>query len=740
MKPHILRDIFVKKSKHPLRDEDFFREKESGGKADVPLDTPHDSTQSPFIVDLSGEHRVMSAPDHSPKEPGILVSKKISGMGASVFVQLMSLAMCGVLILFALASARSFSAGEKLLNELAVSAKKSYSQLIGAGRSREPGAAKSMFEQAYSQFQNAQKKVWFLEKDPLFRKYTSVLESGQLLADSGEELTAVMEMVRQIPASFARDMQGGDVQDSPTALSLLTTAQKKIITVHSNIGVALERLRDIRGIVPETYLASFDAGLQLLSESERLLSDTVAMLPGILEILGDGGAHHTLVLLQNNDEVRATGGFIGSYLDLVMDRGRVVSLSLQDVYDLPVSYEKSEPPPPELAFLTDHWVFRDANFSPDFAVSGKKLLSFYRREARKPADSVLAVNQDLFQRILEIVGPIEIPQLTAPLTAENYRQVLTYMIETKRSGLEDPKKIMKDLLPAVQAKLFQANNMESLQKMVLEEIVQKNILGYSNNSLVQDFFEVLGADGRMSSVRKDEDFLSVVAISSSANKSDASMSQELSQDTVIDRDGSIYHQLTIKRSHLWSGATETKWKQVLKPFGFVDFPEHFLRIFGKGDNLVTLRVYLPDESEIISTENIVEQALVAPQAEPILQYDEDTSRSYLSFLMRTPAGSSNTVKIRYRLPFRLNNLLANTYTFIVQKQPGTRASQFSKRITFTDYMALARTYPETGFVNEGPSVLSIAKPLTRDQRFSLLFTRESMLGAPTSDSPTDTRR
>jgi hypothetical protein len=114
-----------------------------------------------------------------------------------------------------------------------------------------------------------------------------------------------------------------------------------------------------------------------------------------------------------------------------------------------------------------------------------------------------------------------------------------------------------------------------------------------------------------------------------------------------------------------------------------------------------------------------------------LQFDDDIGRAYLSFLMRTPAGSSNTVKIRYRLPFRLDNLLANTYTFSIQKQPGVRVSQFSQHITFADYMALARMYPENVFVEEGPSSLSLARPLTRDQRFSLLFTRESMLSADT---------
>ena len=39
-----------------------------------------------------------------------------------------------------------------------------------------------------------------------------------------------------------------------------------------------------------------------------------------------------IVLLQNNRELRATGGFVGSYVRVIWDMGKLVDLGVQDIY------------------------------------------------------------------------------------------------------------------------------------------------------------------------------------------------------------------------------------------------------------------------------------------------------------------------------------------------------------------------------------------------------------------------
>ncbi len=629
-----------------------------------------------------------------------------------------------MVIIFLFSTAKSYTAGQRLFSDIANSAKQGYTQLAQGGqevKNQDIAGAQSIFEQAYAQFQAAQDQIWFMKNEPTLSKYTAVLESGQLLADSGKQMIEVMQEMKAIPDLFAQNIQNiQETRTAPerTALSQLQIVYPKIVTIHANVAKSLANFQALESDVPSQYRAVFVNGISILQASEKLLADILVMIPGIEEMMGNGRPHRTLILLQNNDEVRGTGGFIGSFINLQMENGHVTEMKLEDVYDMDGQFKMKIEPPDVIKKITGSWYFRDSNVSPDFRIAGDKALWFYAQERGQIADSVIAINQDLLGEVLGVIGPVEMTGLDAALTRENYRQALTYMIETKRSGAEDPKKILKDLMPIIQKRLFQPANMGAFQHILLEQIVQKNISGYSKNPLTEDLFAVMGMDGAMKEEVRNEDSLSVVASSFGANKSDAYMKQEITHDTVIEHDGEVYDQLTIKRINLWSGATAQRWRTLLKPFNFVDFPDHFLEIFGAGDNKVALRVYVPSGSQLISSDFM-------PVENIKTVVDGDLRRAYFSFDMVTKAGSSSTVKIRYKLPFTMSDFFANTYTLSVQKQLGVRPSDFTKYLLFNNFMSFAKAYPDE-FLLEKDGSLMIGKPLNRDLRLSVLMTRDSM--------------
>lgn len=693
--------------------------------------------ESPFVIDVSQKNVIradMSTSDirsgegnDSNAKAATFIVQKQTSTGTSIAIQLGVIAIFGAVILFGIYAARGYAAGGKLFSQVTQSAKNGYGQIIQGGtnaKDNDLATAQNMFEQAYNTFQQAQSQIWFIKSDPILSKYASVLESGSLLAESGKDMTEMLTRLKKIPDLFAQTMSRVDESQSSESpvLTELKKANDVMAKVDANIKRTEDNMNDIISLAPKQYVASLQKGMTLLGQSEKMLNDMALMLPGIIEIFGNGGPHRTLVLLQNNDEVRPSGGFIGSFLNLEMQNGYVISLKLEDVYDMDGQFKEVIEPPEEIKKLTNRWFFRDANYSPDFRVSGEKAIWFYEKERGEKADTVIAVNQDLLGKILEITGPIEVPQLSAPMTAENYREVLTYMVETKRSGADDPKKILKDMLPVIQKRLFQSNNMSGLNDVILDGVIQKNILGFSKNTLTQNFFEVLGADGTSALATTasipSEDYLNITTTSVGGNKSDAYITQEISHDTVIEKGGDAYDQLTLRRTHTWSGATEKKWRSLLKPFNFVDFPEHFLSVFGKGTNIVVVRAYLPNGSETLSGEG--ETALV-------IHRDPDMNRDYVTFTMSTNPGQSSVVKIRYKLPFKLDNILANTYALNVQKQPGVRPSQLTKRVFFDDFMSLVETYPSDFTKESGGSDLMITKRLSRDQRFALLFARDSLI-------------
>ncbi|MCA1554618.1 MAG: DUF4012 domain-containing protein, partial [Chloroflexi bacterium] len=111
----------------------------------------------------------------------------------------------------------------------------------------------------------------------------------------------------------------------------------------------------------------------------RLLYVRVWMLVGLLLVLvsllelfvqigslvGFDGARSYLIIAQNEDELRATGGFISAVGLITVERGKVVASEFMDSYAVD-NLGKPYPDPPDalrkymLAYL---WLFRDSNWS-----------------------------------------------------------------------------------------------------------------------------------------------------------------------------------------------------------------------------------------------------------------------------------------------------------------------------------------------------------------------------------------
>lgn len=699
---------------------------------------------SPYILDLSQKTivnltdtksptdiRTINNNDTNPQDATMLVAQKTKP--SSLFLQLSGIAIMGLVIIFLLNTARSYTEGQKLFAKVAQSAKNGYSQLVQGGEQAQKkniNATRNMFEEAYVQFQSAQEQIWFLKNEPSLARYTAILESGRRLAESGKEMVAIMDRIKTTPDMFANTLSNQATAKTTPHKNALTELQEiypKILTVEQNIATSLQSFYTIASEVPAHYRAAFSHGTEVLQKAHDLLSNILQIFPGLITMMGGqdnqnnqdnpNSSHRTIILLQNADEVRPTGGFIGSFINLEMQNGTIKELKLEDVYTLDDRFKQTITPPPEVQKLSGSWFMRDANYSPDFRTSGERTLWFYEQESGKTADTILAVNHQFLGKILAIIGPVDIG-LPQPLTSENYREVITYMVETKKSGYEDPKKILKDLLPVIQQRLFQPAHMEQFQQLLLEEIVEKNLIGYSRHASAQTMFATLGMDGTLQSEQRDEDYLAVIASSFSGNKSDAAIKQELTHDTVVETNGEIYNQLTIKRTHQWSSASEQKWKKILRPFNFTDFPEHYLQIFGKGDNKVAMRVYVPSGSQLISADHLPIDAIKTMR-------DADLERSYFSFDVITKPGETSTATIRYKLPFSMSNIFANTYTLNVQKQLGAPSSSLTKHIQLGNFMSFTSAYPE-GFMSEPDGTLTIGKSLNHDQRLSVLMTRHSL--------------
>ena len=108
-----------------------------------------------------------------------------------------------------------------------------------------------------------------------------------------------------------------------------------------------------------------------------------------------------VVLLQNNYELRATGGFVGSYA--VVDFKNGINVYVKDIYDadgkLPGHVEP--PYPIQEAFLQGWWKLRDSNWKVDYPSAAADINWFLEQGGEKNIDGIIAVNMELFKKWLD---------------------------------------------------------------------------------------------------------------------------------------------------------------------------------------------------------------------------------------------------------------------------------------------------------------------------------------------------
>jgi hypothetical protein len=144
------------------------------------------------------------------------------------------------------------------------------------------------------------------------------------------------------------------------------------------------------------------------------------------ELLGTSEPRTYLILIQNEDELRPTGGFISGVARVTVREGQVVELIFEDSYAVDdFSQPYPDPPLPLREIMgADLWVFRDSNWSPDFPTSARAAVELYQLRDDAPIDGVLALDQQAVRLLVTALGPLKVEEYPEPVTGENVIQAI----------------------------------------------------------------------------------------------------------------------------------------------------------------------------------------------------------------------------------------------------------------------------------------------------------------------------
>ncbi len=615
-----------------------------------------------------------------------------------------------LLVIFVLNLGQIFFLGKKEGKEALALAGEAFLSLQGASESviaGEQGADLVLFDQAEQLFEEAKEKgAFLLQGNSEWLSQPKQVQSLENLLNAGTLMAEVGQSIATARAAFAVLPETGSLTDY---LRTISEEQLEPSTVKLHTITTLLSDVDLAGTGYEDKFADFQEKLAMLTD---FFDMWVSAKEPLLTALGDHTPQHYLILLQNNDEMRIGGGFIGSLAILEVNDGRITDLTFHDVYDFDGRYfEDLEVPVHELKALTADWRLRDSNISADFPISAQKAMWFLQEEGGPGVDGVISVNLSAAQALLEDTGPLKLPSLSKEITAETFPAVISTLVEAKINK-ESPKAILGELLNAFMGKMDDDAVKATAALTLLDEAHKKQILFYHRDPTVQELLGSLGMTGDLPQLSTlGHDFFMPIFTNIGANKTDRYMETHLQHDTQIFEDGSMVSSATVTRTHTYTAATQNWLKTTLASYGFTAWNPGLEQVLGNAANHSGIRIYVPAHATILETEGVLRD-------EVQFYYDPLQDLSYYYVDQTVAPGTSESFTLHFALPWNFHGDFEE-YDFDLFKQPGLKAVTFEKTVT-----ALADTmlssYPLATDVADGMDYI-LSGTLQNDMHVTLLY-------------------
>jgi hypothetical protein len=412
------------------------------------------------------------------------------------------------------------------------------------------------------------------------------------------------------------------------------------------------------------------------------------------ELLGYDDEKVYLFLLQNNNELRPSGGFIGTYGVLKVRNADIVSFKTDNIYNLDstmINKLKIEPPYPIKKYLVvPNWFMRDANWWPDYPTSALKVEEFYHLEKGSEDffDGIIAINPDLIEDLLGLTGPIQVADLT--FTKDNFTQQLQYQVEFGYYKRGIPEKERKEIIGEMSKKLEQKllslplDKLDDLFKVVSDSLDRKHVLGYFYDQKLQAFFENKKWAGQVELT--EEDYFQLVDANLAALQTDAVMEKSVTYQLRPEAENLVVNVEINYQHNGWFDDFTTRYRSYT-------------------------RIYVPEGSELIFTKIGDKNLDISKEVDV---YHEFGKTAFGVFFEVEPRQAKSLV-FQYKLPQEILDLAKDgDYKLLVQKQPGLKQFDLSLDLSFPKDM---KVFGNSQKANQ----VEFSGTIEKDEWYTVLF-------------------
>ena len=447
--------------------------------------------------------------------------------------------------------------------------------------------------------------------------------------------------------------------------------------------------------LPFGFASGLDSTISEIPKLRRIVSDLTRVFDILPNLLGKEGKKTYLLVLQNNAELRPTGGFIGSYALVTFDKFRLLDWKVEDVYSADGQLKGHVEPPAEIKeYLGEAgWYLRDSNWDPDFPSTARQIEWFFEKETGAQVDGTIAMNLFVIQDLLRVFGPIDIPDYEQSITAENLFEKAQFHSEMNFFSGSTQK---KDFLGSVGKHLFfaieqsQPQDLAKFAAALIRSLQKGQLLLAVNDAGMAQTIQNLGWDGSLKEVKctsqKNEPciktYLALREANVGINKANYYVKRALYVSQVVENE-KVTTQLTINLQNLGNNSA---W-----PSGSY---KNYLRIYTNSENRIVAVSINGNELE-----------------NKLLTLSMEHGKQVVGLLVDVPIQEEKEITVLMERDFPEPIEQGLSSSILIQKQPGTENDSLTMEFSAPKRMSIEASNLPLQNVN---GTASLTQPFIED--------------------------
>ena len=567
--------------------------------------------------------------------------------------------------------------------------------------------AAEYFSKAKTNFINANKKlnspsVKILSLVPMADDNTVALKrmtsSGLEISLGGEALLKAWSRFPQKQGKIDFSMSNGKIDIAP-----FVNARAYADEANLHILLAIAEYRKVPNGFMLSPIRKAHAELgQQLPKLKSLMIDMKRALDIIPSMMGSDGKRRYFLAVQNNAELRATGGLIGNYGIITVDNGKFSLEAFDEIHKLQKKDQRPVKAPEDFVARygrfkgTSRWI--NANMSPDFPTVGGVLVELYKSTTGVKLDGVISVDPVSLKYILAATGPVKLPGEPIEVGADNvvdWTLVDAYATYTER---EERKDFLADVAMAVWSDLTSGRieDKSGLVNQLKLALSEQHIAIFSIHEKEQELVEKLGYGGAL--IPTTGDYLQVLMQNHGGNKVDTYIYEEIDYSVALKRDGSSRAKVSARITNKTPAS------------GLPEYVtgEHLLGVKGGYSN-TWLNIYAPKGAHLVSAKEGTKTCEV--------EVGSEKDKTVFSQYLKVAPGASRRVDYTFDLPYTvIFNGNETDYVLDWQAQPVINKPDITLSITPPEGFEFARV--PLGFTRKDKGIFHVGT-LDKDERFEV---------------------